>query len=349
VADLTPYLVRSDVTAREAFDRLIDGRLSLLVVVDTDDRVIGTITDSSVRRAALADPSLAMPVAQLMSKRPIVAPPDAADGAIGELLTAHRLRTLPVVDDGRLVAVRSLDEFPALAPAPPTAVLMVGGEGRRLRPFTDKVPKPLLKIGAQSIVERIITNLAGAGVRRVYLAINHMGDQFEERIGDGSELGVEVDYLRETEFMGSAGALSLLPEIPAGPVFVSNGDLVTTLEYATLFDYHWRHGGAITITGVQHHTYIPYGVLRTAEHHVLGIDEKPQRTDFVSAGMYVLEPEVLRFVPSGRASTMPDLVDETIAEGLPVHVFPVLETWHDIGTPEEFERVLLAFATGEEE
>ena len=349
MADLSQFVVQSDVLARDAFDRLIDAGLDLLVVVDAGERVIGTITDSSVRRAALADPSLGMPVEQLMSKRPVVAPADASDEAIGELLTAHRLRTLPVVDGGRLVGMRTLDELPDLAPAVPVAVLMVGGEGRRLRPFTDKVPKPLLKIGAQSIVERIITGLAEASVRRVYLAINHMGDQFEERIGDGGDLGVEVDYLRETEFMGSAGALSLLPEVPDGPVFVSNGDLVTTLDYATLFAYHWRHGGAITITGVQHHTYIPYGVLRTAEHHVLGIDEKPQRTDFVSAGMYVLEPEVLRFVPSGRASTMPDLVDETIAEGLPVHVFPVLETWHDIGTPEEFERVLLAFATGEEE
>jgi NDP-sugar pyrophosphorylase family protein len=279
----------------------------------------------------------------------VAAGPDASDESVGELLTAHRLRAVPIVDGGHLVAVRTLDEFPARAPTAPVAVLMVGGEGRRLRPFTDKVPKPLLKIGAQSIVERIISNLAEAGVHRVYLAINHMGEQFEERIGDGTALGVEVGYLRETDFMGSAGALSLLPEVPDGPVFVSNGDLVTTLDYATLFAYHWRHGGAITITGVEHHTYIPYGVLRTAEHHVLGIDEKPERTDFVSAGMYVLEPEVLRFVPSGRASTMPELVDETIAEGLPVHVFPLLETWHDIGTPEEFERVLLAFATGEEE
>ena len=349
MADLSRYLVRADVTAREVFDRLIEGGLSLLVVVDDGERVIGTITDSSVRRAALADPTLSMPVAQLMSKRPIVAPPAASDDALGELLVAHRLRTVPIVDDGRLVAIRSLDDLPHLAPPVPVAVLMVGGEGRRLRPLTDKVPKPLLKIGSQSLVERIIARLAEAGVRKVYLAINHMGEQFEERIGDGSALGVEVDYLRETEPMASAGPLSLLPEVPEGPVFVSNGDLVTTLDYATLFAYHWRHGGAITITGVQHHTYIPYGVLRTAEHHVLRIDEKPQRTDFVSAGMYVLEPEVLRFVPSGRASTMPDLVDETIAEGLPVHVFPVLETWHDIGTPEEFERVLLAFATGEEE
>ena len=211
------------------------------------------------------------------------------------------------------------------------------------------MPKPLLKIGAQSIVERIISRLSEAGVGKVFLAINHMGEQFEERIGDGRSLGVEVDYLRETEPMASAGPLSLLPAVPDGPVFVSNGDLVTTLDYATLFAYHWRHGGAITIAGVEHRTHIPYGVLRTAEHHVLGIDEKPERSDFVSAGMYVLEPEVLRFVPSGRPSTMPDLVDETIAEGLPVHVFPVLEPWHDIGSPEEFERVVYAFATGEEE
>jgi NDP-sugar pyrophosphorylase family protein len=226
---------------------------------------------------------------------------------------------------------------------------MVGGRGKRLRPLTDKVPKPLLRIGGGTIVERIIRNLGAAGVVDVYLAVNYMAAMFEERLGDGAPLGVRLHYVREEEALGTAGALTLLHEPPAGPLLVTNGDLVTNLDYRALFDFHWHHGGAITVASVDHHTSVPYGVLRTAEDHLLAIDEKPTRRDLVNAGIYVLQPEVLRYLPRGVEVGMPDLIADVVADGLSVHVFPVLEPWSDIGTPEEFERVLLAFATGEEE
>src|SRR5438445_3187283 len=226
---------------------------------------------------------------------------------------------------------------------------MVGGRGQRLRPLTDKVPKPLLRIGGTTIVERIIAGLVRAGVEDVYLTVNYKAEAFEARLGSGERLGVRLRYVRERKPLGTAGALSLLPDRPEGPILVTNGDLVTTLDFRALLDFHWHHAGAITVTGVEHLSEIPYGVLRTAEHHLLGIDEKPERSDLVSAGMYVLDPDVLRFVPDDTPFGMPDLIDAVVAEGLPVHVFPILEGWFDIGSPEEFERVLVAFATGEEE
>jgi NDP-sugar pyrophosphorylase family protein len=148
--------------------------------------------------------------------------------------------------------------------------------------------------------------------------------------------------------MGTAGALSLLPDDITGPIVVANGDLVTTIDFRSLLDFHWHQEGAITVTGVEHLSPIPYGVLRHVEHHLLGIDEKPQRRDLVAAGIYVVEPPLLRFVPRDAASGMPDLIARAVAEGLPVHVFPILERWFDIGSPEEFERVLLQFAVGED-
>jgi NDP-sugar pyrophosphorylase family protein len=225
---------------------------------------------------------------------------------------------------------------------------MVGGQGQRLRPLTDKVPKPLLKIGGLSIVERLIQSMAHAGVRDVYLTLNYKADMFEERLRTGKHLGVSLHYLRERTAMGTAGALSLLPDNLHGPVVVTNGDLVTTIDFRNLLDFHWHHEGAITVAGVEHLSPIPYGVLRHVEHHLLGIEEKPKRTDLVAAGIYVLEPPVLRFVPRDAASGMPDLIARTVAEGLPVHVFPILEQWFDIGSPEDFERVLLHFAVGED-
>jgi dTDP-glucose pyrophosphorylase len=344
---LSPYLVKPETPLREAMTRITANGSGLAVVAGRGGKVAGAVTDGQIRRAVLAGRSLDDPVSDVMSIRPVTAPPRAQARIVRELLYAHRLRAVPVVDKGKLVGVRTLDDIKAPI-TPPVAVVMVGGRGERLRPYTDKVPKPLLKVGGVPIVERIIGNLAKAGVTDVYLSVNYKSEVFEEQLGDGKRLGVRLTYVRERRILGTAGALSLLPELPDAPVFVTNGDLVTTIDYRSLFDFHWHHAGAVTVSGAEHHTYVPYGVLRTAEHHLLGIEEKPTRVDFVSAGMYVLQPEILRFVPPDTEMGMPDLIAHALAEGLPVHVFPMLEGWFDIGSPEEFEKVLLAFATGEE-
>jgi len=347
--ELAGFLLGPSDTVAAAAVRLRENGIGFGVVVDDDKRVLGTVADGAIRRAALAGDDFDGPVTSVMSAKPIVAGTDAGDDEILELLTAYRVRAVPVVEGDTLIAVRTLDEFPEHRARTPVAVIMAGGRGQRLRPLTDKVPKPLLRIGPSSILERIITALAAAGVDDVHLAVNYKAHEFEKRLGDGQQLGVKLRYVREREPLVTAGALSLLPELPRGPILVTNGDLVTTLDFARLFDYHWHHGGAITIAGVEHLSHIPYGVLRTVEHHLLAIEEKPERRDFCSAGIYVLEPEVLRFVPPGTRRDMPELVADVLAEGFPVHVFPVLEKWFDIGSPAEFERVLMQFATGESE
>jgi dTDP-glucose pyrophosphorylase len=334
-------------TLRTAHERMQANGRGVVVVVGRGNKVMGMLTDGAIRRAVLAGADMADAVDRVMSTDPLTTGKRTPRKDVVALLRAHRLRTVPVVTEGRLAGVRSLDDL-GTAARPPVAVVMVGGQGERLRPLTDKVPKPLLKIGGLSIVERLIQSMAGAGVRDVYLTLNYKADMFEERLRTGKHLGVSIHYLRERTAMGTAGALSLLPQNLSGPIVVANGDLVTTIDFHNLLDFHWHHEGAITVTGVEHLSPIPYGVLRHVEHHLLGIDEKPKRTDLVNAGIYVLEPAVLRFVPRDKASGMPDLIARAVAEGLPVHVFPILEQWFDIGSPEEFERVLLDFAVGED-
>jgi dTDP-glucose pyrophosphorylase len=346
---LGDFCVRPQDTVATALETLRRNRRGVAVVLDDADQVIGTVVDGDIRRAVLKGRSVEDPVAGVMSARPVLAEPAAGEEQILDLMLTHRIPCVPVVEQGRLVAVRALDEWPAAAPPQPAAMIMAGGRGARLRPVTDKVPKPLLKVGSTSIVERIILSLVAAGVRDVYLAVNYMAELFEERLGDGARLGAQLHYIREEQPLGTAGALGLLPPGDRGPVLVMNGDLVTTVDFARLFDFHWRHAGAVTVAGVEHLSRIPYGVLRSAEHHLLSIEEKPVRRDLCSAGIYVVDPTVLRLLPPGVALDMPDLIAGVVADGWPVHVFPILEKWYDIGGTAEFERVLVQFATGEEE
>ena len=344
----TGLAVKRTDTLRTAHERMRANHCGLVAVVGRGNSLLGTVTDGAIRRAVLGGESLDAGVEQAMSVPPLTAPSRATKKELLALLRTHRVRAVPVAVNGRLADIRSLDDVGGTGARRPVAVVMVGGKGERLRPLTDKVPKPLLKIGGLSIVERLIESMAAAGVGDVYLTLNYKADVFEERLGSGKHLGVSLHYVRERSAMGTAGALSLLPADLDGPILVANGDLVTTLDFRSLLDFHWHHEGSITVTGVEHLSPIPYGVLRHVEHHLLGIDEKPQRQDLVAAGIYVLEPPVLRFVPRDTASGMPDLIARAVSEGLPVHVFPILERWFDIGSPEEFERVLHQFAVGEE-
>ena len=233
--------------------------------------------------------------------------------------------------------------------APPAAVIMAGGRGQRLRPLTDKVPKPLLKVGTSSILERLIRSLAGVGVDHVHLSVNYKAEVFEERFGDGADLGVRIDYLRERKPLGTGGALSLLPAPPAEPFLVMNADMVTALDFTRMLEFHRAEGAALTVGAFEHAVQIPYGVLDIGGRRLRGVEEKPTRRSLCNAGVYVLDPAVLPLVPEGTFFDMTDLLDRALAEGLPVAVFPILEKFFDIGSPEEFERVLIWFATGEEE
>jgi NDP-sugar pyrophosphorylase family protein len=263
-----------------------------------------------------------------------------------KLARRSRLPVDVVVEGGAVVDVRPR---PFDGPAP-VAMVMAGGRGKRLRPYTDKVPKPLLKVGESTIIERIMGDLAAAGVSDIYLALNYKAKMFERRLAHVEKhVGARVHFLLEDSPLGTAGALSLLPERPAGEVLVTNADIVTRLQYARLFEYHRAHAGWATMTAVEHVTQIPYGVLRTRGDRLTAQEEKPEVRVRCNAGMYVLAPEVLDLVKPAEYLDMPTLLDRVIDRDHAVHVFPVVERWIDSGTPEEFERVLIQFATGEEE
>jgi dTDP-glucose pyrophosphorylase len=349
MTDVTTAVLRADQSLREAFRVAGAGGDRLAVVVDGSGRVTATVTDGDIRRAALAGHPLDAPLSAIVSSAPVLVRPDDPDDVVRELFVRTGRSAVAVVDDEqRLVGVRRLaDVAPDLAPAP-LGVLMVGGRGERLRPLTDKLPKPLLKIGGAAIVERLIGSMRQAGVEEIYLTVNYLAEQFEDRLGDGSALGVQLHYLLEDQPLDTAGALSLLPP-PDRPLLVSNGDLVTTIDFGAMLDFHRFHRSAITVAGVEYAATVPYGVLRTAEHHLLHIDEKPTSRQLVSGGIYVLAPDVLRYVPAGRPFKMPELIDCVLRDGLGVGVFPVLERWSDIGSKDEFERVLFEFAVEDQE
>lgn len=342
--------LRPDARLVDAVRAIESTRRRIAVVADERERVIGTLTDGDVRRCLLAGGTLDTAVSRAMNPNPVVAEVDSAQGYLIDLLRRANVMALPLVDGAgvfqRVVHLTDLGQEQPVDDARgfAFAVIMAGGEGMRLRPMTEAIPKPMLEIGGVPMLARQIERLVRSGITRVYISVNYLGHVIEEHFRDGADFGVQIRYLREQERLGTAGALSLLPERPDAPVLVVNGDILTTSDFGSLFAFHKSHGAHITAAAVDYRVNIPYGVLQAQGAFVTGVTEKPSQRFLCSAGIYAVSPSSLELLESSAFQDITDLIQRCLDRGLPVAVFPVHEYWSDVGTPDELERARAMFA-----
>lgn len=339
-ATLTPLIVPPSASLRRAMQAIDDGRLGIALVVDAERRLRGTVTDGDLRRAVLRGIDLDSPVDAVMSRRFTAVKAGATPAAVLDLMRARSIQQVPVVDDdGILQGLFCLRDLTRGQWRANWAVIMAGGEGRRLRPLTDRTPKPMLPVGDRPLLENLIRLLVGHRFRDVFIAINYLGDQIQEYFGDGQSFNCRIRYLRETRPLGTAGALSLLPERPAEPLLVLNGDLATDVDLSALMDYHVQAACLATQCVFEHIQMMPFGVVRCDGYEVIGLEEKPTSRQLVNAGIYVLSPGLLDLVPPDREFTMPELLARACRSGYPVAAFPIREEWADIGRIDDYEHV----------
>jgi len=274
-----------------------------------------------------------------MKSNPIVVHEGTSRADILKIMKDKVVSQLPVINNqGSLVGLELLSELIKDEAIDNWVVLMAGGLGSRLKPLTDDCPKPMVKVGGKPVLETILESFIEQGFHKFYFSVNHLKEHITGYFGDGSKWGATIKYLAENEKMGTAGALSLLPDIPTQPVIVMNGDLLTKLNYKQLLNYHREHDALATMCVREYSFQIPYGVVRLDESSIIDIDEKPTQSFFVNAGVYVLEPEILRLVPKNKHFDMTTLFEKIIEDGMKTTVFPIREYWIDIGYHEDFAR-----------
>jgi dTDP-glucose pyrophosphorylase len=331
---VSPGTMLSDVIAK-----VDTSGLQIALVLAPDDSLLGILTDGDIRRAILAGKSLQVPVSEVMSVQPTTVTASTPRDEMLALMRRNVFHHLPLVDEaGRVVGLATLDELIGAVERPNWVVLMAGGLGTRLQPLTDECPKPLLAVGGKPILETIIESFAEQGFKRIFLSVNYKADLIRNHFGAGERWGVDVDYLHETTRLGTAGALSLLPGKPTAPIVVMNGDLLTRASFDNLLQFHHAQGAAATMAVREYDFQVPYGVVRIDGTRIEAIEEKPVQKFFVNAGIYVLSPEALDYVPAETSFDMPSLFDQLIAAGKATAAYPLREYWLDIGRLEEFER-----------
>ena len=344
--DWHDVLVRPETSIREAIARIDASALQIALVVNESGVLIGVLTDGDVRRAILSGIPLEGPVSAAMNPRFTSVGPNDDRAAILALMKQREIGQVPVLDEhGCVVGLETLVELLHSPARPNVAVVMAGGLGSRLGSLTRECPKPMLRVGGRPILETILLNLAEYGISHVYLAVNYRAEVIEDYFGDGAGVGMRLEYLRERERLGTAGALSLLPERPVETFVVMNGDVLTKVNINHLLEFHRRVGPAATMCVREHDSQVPFGVVAIQGHRVVAIQEKPVRRDFVNAGLYALEPSTLDYVPAGSYFDMPSLFTALIEGGHSTAAFPVREYWLDIGQHADFERAHGDFPT----
>ena len=331
--------LKQNATIKEALGIIDSGAMQIALVVDDNDKLIGTLTDGDIRRGILRGLDLDSSIETIVFKEPAIAKISSTKEEILKLALSRKLHKIPVVDDnGRVLGIKEIEELVEPKIKTNRVILMVGGLGTRLRPLTQDTPKPMLKVGNKPILQTIVEKFAEYGFVNITMCVNFNASIIRDYFGDGKEFGVNIDYVLEEKRMGTAGALSLLKERPSEPFFVMNGDLLTNVNFEHIFNYHTLNKATATMCVREYDYEVPYGVVKMNDNKITAIAEKPVQKFFVSAGIYMLSPEILDLIPQDEFYDMPTLFEKLIRLSKDVISFPIREYWLDIGRMEEYQR-----------
>lgn len=333
-------LIHPDAVVRDAVEAINRGGQQICLVVDEDNTLLGTVSDGDIRRSLLKGIDMEASVTGVMNASPHVAPENASNDSILDIMQTHVLRQIPKLDEnGRVVGLAHINDLVS----PPErrenwVVLMAGGLGTRLRPLTEDTPKPLLPVGDKPILETILEGFVEQNFHKFYISVNYKAQAIKEHFGDGSKWGVEIRYLEEAERLGTAGALKLMPERPNLPLVIMNGDLLTHVNFPDLLDYHQDQESKATMCVREYDFKVPFGVVAIDNNRIREIDEKPVHRFFVNAGIYVLDPGLVDLIPKDGIYDMTSLFEQAIGDGQNTAAFPIHEYWLDVGRIDDLDR-----------
>jgi dTDP-glucose pyrophosphorylase/CBS domain-containing protein len=333
-------------TVRDAIAALERGAMGIALVTDEDNRLLGTVSDGDIRRAILRNVPLDGNVGELLLRpegspyaKPITAPYGTPDDELLAIMHIKAVHQIPLVDAaGHVLGLATMSNLTRRRDLGISAVVMAGGFGKRLGSLTETTPKPLLPVGDKPILERIIEGLCKHGVVDIWLTTHYQAEQIRAHFGDGSKWGARIHYIHEETPLGTAGALSLLPKRFTTPFLLMNGDLLTRLNYRSLYRFHLDVDAVMTVCIKEHDIRVPYGVVEIDHGMVHSLNEKPVSRFFINAGIYVLQPELLDHIPRNHRFNITELVERLFTEGKRVASFPIPGYWLDIGQMPDYEQ-----------
>lgn len=342
-------IVSSEASIETAIRKLDSSAFRFVTVIDSHRRLVGVLTDGDIRRSILNHIPLSEPVKIIMSKNPITAHSKTSKSDLLAIMRRNCLHHIPLINERKeVVDVLSIDKILGLGERSNWVVLMAGGLGTRLKPFTHDCPKPMLEIGEKPILEIIMESFIAQGFRKFYFSVNYLADVIKQYFGDGSQFGVEIRYLQEEQKLGTAGSLSLIDATPQDNLIVMNGDILTSVNFDDMIKFHEENESTATMAVRQYEFQVPYGVVNVKGPSIIDFDEKPRHKFFINAGIYVLAPCCLTLIPKKTEYDMPSLFSKLNKINKKSVPYPLHEKWLDIGEVESFQHAKTQWRAEEE-
>jgi len=338
--DWRKVILKQTDNMQTAIEVLNNESLQIVMVVDNNGCLVGTVTDGDIRRGLINHFPMDTQLSKIMYKKPTTASIGDSRSIILDKMKKLNLLQVPVLDkDRRIVDLELFQQLHEKSKFDNPIFLMAGGFGKRLRPLTNSIPKPMLKIGNKPILERILDQFVSSGFHNFYISTHYKAEVVKQHFGDGSDWGITIQYVHETKPLGTAGALGLLPrDLIDLPVLMMNGDLLTKIDFHQLLNFHIEQGGDATMCVREYDFQVPYGVIKASEQRITSIVEKPIHKFFVNAGVYVLNASIFSTVDGVNYIDMPHMLELNIEQGKQVNMFPIHEYWLDIGRKEQFKQ-----------
>ena len=331
-------LIKHDKSVLEALKKLNylkDISRLILFVVDENQSVIGSLTDGDIRRNIIKNQNLLNPIGEICNKGFTYINDFETFIDFKEYLNKG-LKILPVLDNKKRL-VEIIDLTKSKSKIPIECVIMAGGRGKRLSPLTDKIPKPMLKLGNKPIIEHNIDRLISFGIKKIYITINYLGDQIQKHFGDGSSKGIKIEYIHEDKPLGTAGSLSLIKKIKTDYLLIINSDLFTNADISKIYSNTILNKSDITIASKNYKVDIPYAIFESENYFVKNFVEKPTYRYQSNAGIYLIKSNILKMIPRNVFYDITDLIIKLIDDKKIVMHEPITGYWIDIGSPSDYD------------
>ncbi len=324
---------------KEILGILDKGAKGIVFIVDKEKRLKGTITDGDIRRAILSGAGLEDNVSNIVHKNPVYIAYDMNREKIKDLFIKKAVKVIPVVDNKKIIVdLITINDILLPQGKENMVIIMAGGLGTRLKDLTKEVPKPMLKVGHDPILQHIISNFKQYGYNKILISVNYKSEIIENYFQDGLAYGVKIDYIRESKKLGTAGGIKLANDYIDKPFFVINGDIFTNLNVDNMMRFHIENKFDITVGTRKHSFQIPYGVIEEENNCIKGLREKPTVDYLINAGVYCLNPALINLIPDNQYFEITDLIDICIRNGGKVGSYEIKDYWMDIGRVEDYNK-----------
>lgn len=332
-------LLGQEATIRQAFENLNASGLQVVVCVNEQSKLLGILTDGDLRRGVLSGLSLDDEIATLINTSPVTVSPAMPPQKVENAMRLKRLRHIPIVDESGVVVGLHLDDSSQHRLIRQNImVVMAGGFGKRMRPYTLDRPKPLLEVGGKPILAHIIERAVEQGFVKIFISVNYLADKIKSYFGDGSKFGIAISYIDEDQPLGTAGALGLIQNQIDAPFIVTNGDVLTDIDYSDLLLRLEKENVDAAMAVKTHELVSPYGVVQIDGSDIVGISEKPSFRTTVNAGIYALTPFAVSLIEHNEAIDMPDLLERLRGHSRRTIAYPMYEHWLDVGKPADLHQ-----------